>query len=397
MREADFTKEYLADLNPLQLAAAKKVKGAVLLLAVPGSGKTTVLIKRLGYMIYAAGVNPRSILTMTYTVAATKEMRARFREYFGDEYADVLEFRTINGVCSKIIEWYSRNISRQAPFSLAESEGSLASLIGGIYRELNDEYAGESIIKDCRTAISYIKNMMLTPEEIGELETNITNLPEIYERYCAFLRSRRLMDYDDQMVYALAILRRYPEVLAHCREKFSYICVDEAQDTSKIQHEIIRLLAGESGNIFMVGDEDQSIYGFRAAYPDALMSFEKDYKNAEVMYLEENYRSSEEIIALASRFVSKNLYRRSKKLVPTQGAGKPVRIIGTQNRQGQFRYLFEVGKSPAGETAILFRNNDSAIPLIDFYERNGIGYNTRACDGAFFSSGGVNDIRDIIS
>mgnify|MGYP000155164964 CR=1 FL=1 len=145
-----------------------------------------------------------------------------------------------------------------------------------IYQQSEHAYATESDLKTVRTLITYIKNMMLTEEEILELDEEADlKISVIYKEYCRQLRAKGLMDYDDQMVYAYTMLRSVPELLRHFQELYPYICVDEAQDTSKIQHAIIALLASGSENLFMVGDEDQSIYGFRAAYPEALLTFEK--------------------------------------------------------------------------------------------------------------------------
>ena len=152
--------------------------------------------------------------------------------------------------------------------------------------------------------ITYIKNMMLSQEEIQELEEEAGfQISEIYRRYCEEMRHQGLMDYDDQMAYALNILRRSPETLKYFQEQYQYICVDEAQDTSKIQHKIIALLASDNENLFMVGDEDQSIYGFRAAYPEALLSFEENHPGAKVLLMEENFRSNAKIVAAADRFI----------------------------------------------------------------------------------------------
>ena len=270
-----FLDKYTSHLNAKQLEAVCTVDGAVLLLAVPGSGKTTVLVNRLGYMIYCAGIQPEEILTLTYTVSATHDMSERFESIFGEELHGWLEFRTINGICAKIITRYGQMIGKPA-FQLITDEGVLIRVLTDILKNKMDEYPTESEIKSVKSLITYCKNMMLKTEEIealGEKE----NLPllETYKEYNAYLRSNQQMDFDDQMVYGYTLLTKSPELLAYYRNMYRYICVDEAQDTSKIQHSIIKLLAGENGNLFMVGDEDQSIYGFRAAYPQALLDFEK--------------------------------------------------------------------------------------------------------------------------
>lgn len=396
MTTQDFKRQYMSHLNKQQQEAVQTVDGAILLLAVPGSGKTTVLVTRLGYMVCCRNIEPGSILTMTYTVAATKEMQQRFGSLFGSQHADALEFRTINGLSAKIIDYYSRNYGKRPPFELQDNDSELAKLVGQIYQKTNNEYATESTIKDIRTGITYIKNMMLAKEEIDRLDVGVQQMPEIYQQYCAELKRRGLMDYDDQMSYALAILNSYPAVLDYFQEKYRYICVDESQDTSKIQHTIIHLLAQKYGNIFMVGDEDQSIYGFRAAYPDALMNFEQDYPNAKVLLIEQNYRSTNEIVAAANAFVSRNKFRHEKEIVPTRGAGQQVHVIDAVDRAVQYKYLFSVAQNCECETAVLFRNNDSALPLIDMLERSGVSYNCRQFDGVFFSHRIVSDITDII-
>ena len=395
MTEEQFAEQYMARLNEQQREAVRATEGAVLLLAVPGSGKTTVLVTRLGYMTAVAGIDPRSILTMTYTRAATKEMRSRCASLFGGDAARQISFGTINAVSLDIVRYYSRNHGRAGMFRLVE-EADAARLAAEIYRELTNEYAAESTVKDIRTGITYAKNMMLTEDETAKMETGVERFPEIFARYNDELKRRRLMDFDDQMVYALAILKSYPAVLEHYQERFRYICVDESQDTSKIQHEIIRLLARKYGNIFMVGDEDQSIYGFRAAYPEALMRFRKDYPGAKLLMMEHNYRSTREIVAASNRFVARNTDRYEKTMYAAQGSGAQVQIIQAKSRETQFPYLFALAQGCKEQTAVLYRNNDSALPLIDLLERSGTPYACRNFDAAFFSHRVVSDVVDII-
>ena len=390
-----FEAKYIAPLNEQQRAAARTVDGPVLLLAVPGSGKTTILVTRLGYMVYCYGIAPENILTMTYTVAATGDMKRRFASLFGSEYADRLEFRTINGVSSKIIRYYSEYYRRQA-FRLLDNDAELTELVRNIYQSVNEEYAEIGTVKDIRSAITFIKNMMLTDEEIDSMETGIENLPEIYRRYQEELVRRRAMDFDDQMCYAKRILETCPPVLEYFQERCRYICVDEAQDTSKIQHAIIRLLARRYGNLFLVGDEDQSVYGFRAAWPDALMNFERDYPGARVLFMERNYRSTNEIIGVANAFISGNRFRRRKTILPVRGSGLPVEMIDAVSRQSQFEYLLRAACQGGEETAVLYRNNDSAIPFIDLLERNGVPYNLKKTEDLFFTNRVVRDMANIV-
>ena len=397
MTRSEFDRKYTSQLNPQQLAAVHAVGGAVLLLAVPGSGKTTVLVTRLGYMLCCCGISPDAILTMTYTKAATREMQKRFVRLFGQDCPQVPEIRTINGVSSKIIDFYARTHGSGSTFTVVENEGELAKIVSDLYRELSGEFATQSVIKELRKGIAYVKNMMLGKEDLGELDTGFDQFPEFYAQYNLALRQRRWMDYDDQMIYAKTILENYPDILAHFQDAFPYICVDEAQDTSKIQHAIIQLLARKTGNLFMVGDEDQSIYGFRAAYPDALMQFEQTYPKARVLLMEENYRSTPEILHLANGFIRKNTDRRPKTVRPTRVSGANVHLISAADRTAQYAWLLDMAAHCDGQTAVLYRNNDSALPLIDLMERQGLPFRCRQMDDTFFTHRLVADLLDIIA
>jgi len=394
-------------LNVQQSEAVKTVEGPVLLLAVPGSGKTTVLVLRLGYMILNCGIRPENILTVTYTVAATRDMAQRFAGYFGEELAARLEFRTINGICAKIIAFYSRMIGKK-PFELVTDEKSTAGILTQIYQQVEQTWPTEADLRNVRTLITYIKNQMLTEKEIKTLSKQKgsplraadcdINIAAIYERYNRWLREQHLMDYDDQMVYALTILRKVPQVLEHFQEQYRYICVDEAQDTSRIQHTIIALLASKYDNLFMVGDEDQSIYGFRAACPEALINFEKEHRGAKVLLMEQNYRSGSGIVRAADRFIQKNTLRHAKHMICADGAaeGPEVREIALRSRKFQYSYLLKVADGCEEETAVLYRNNESAIPVVDLLERNNVPYRIRNAEIGFFTHRTVIDITNII-
>lgn len=394
MQYEEFKEKYQICLNSQQETAVQNIEGAVLLLAVPGSGKTTVLVNRLGYMIFCRGIAPESILTVTYTVAATNDMKRRFIETFGAKYGQRLEFRTINGISQKILQYFGA-ITGKSPFEVADKEA--VRILKHVFFTVNKQFSTENDIKNAQTAITYIKNMRLKEEQIAQLSVDVRNFPKIYRAYNRALREQKLIDYDDQMVYALQILEQFPQVLQYFREKYSYICVDEAQDTSKLQHDMISLLVGEQGNLFMVGDEDQSIYGFRAAYPAALVSFEKTYTHAKVLFMESNYRSREEIVKAADRLIQQNTARHSKHMRPTKSAGGKVCQIRVKTRKGQYEYLLKIAKDCQKETAILYRNNESALPLIDCMERQGVPYRMKSRDMSFFSHPIVNDIRDYIS
>lgn len=396
MTYEEFQNQFHIQLNQQQSEAVRSVDGPVLLLAVPGSGKTTVLVARLGYMIYCAGISPENILTLTYTVSAARDMAKRFCSYFGEEAGRWVEFRTINGICAKVIQYYG-NLIGKSPFALVTENDIITKMLSEIFLRTEENYATESELKGIRSTITYIKNMMLTGEEIRQLdEEDDYKVSEMYKAYNDELHARNLMDYDDQMVYAYNILRRSPETLQYFRNQYSYICVDEAQDTSRIQHEIIRLLAGGKDNLFMVGDEDQSIYGFRAAYPEALLSFERDHPSAKVLLMEENFRSDGKIVAAADRFIQRNILRHEKHMAAVRCAHTDIQRIALQNRRAQYDYLVKVAEECRTQTAVLYRNNESVLPLVDLLERRGLPYRLRNTDLTFFTHRIVLDIRNII-
>ena len=416
MEWKEFETTFSVKLNQQQKEAVQSTKGPVLLLAVPGSGKTTVLVTRLGYMIYCRNIPPESILTVTYTVAATKDMSERFAVRFGEDMAKRLEFRTINGICARIIQYYGRRIGK-TPFELVKDEKATTGMLIKICQDHGMGYPTESDLKNVRTLITYIKNMMLNEEELQKLEEESDiRIAGIYREYWRQMREQKLMDYDDQMLYAYNILRKDPGVLAYFQNRYPYICVDEAQDTSKIQHAIIALLAAGTGNLFMVGDEDQSIYGFRAAYPEALLSFEKKHSGAKVLLMEENFRSNAKIVEAADKFIQKNTLRHEKHMRAAREAGADIREISLKSRKAQYVYLMKAaqecttgmagmsgseehrGRADASvtETAVLYRDNECAIPLIDLLERKNIPYRMRNADLSFFTHRTVLDVQNII-
>lgn len=435
MEWQEFERKFPQKLNEQQKEAVQSVEGPVLLLAVPGSGKTTVLVTRLGYMIYAKGIAPEKILTVTYTVAATEDMAARFASQFGTDMADRLTFKTINGICAGIIHTYGRKTGR-TPFALLNDEKVIADTLAKIYQKTERTYATESDLQTVRTLITYIKNSMLTETEIRELDkTADMKISAIYKEYNTWLREQKLMDYDDQMVYAYTMLQRFPELLRLYQDKFPYLCVDEAQDTSKIQHAIIALLASKTENLFMVGDEDQSIYGFRAAYPEALLSFEKNHPGAKVLLMEENFRSGAGIVKAADTFIQKNTLRHKKHMRATKDGEEVVKEIAVKTRDDQYRYLAAVAENCAaaradraggmtgnvtegragdltgnvtegkagGRTAdashtvaVLYRDHECALPLIDLLERKEIPYRMRNAEISFFTHRTVLDVLNIM-
>ena len=391
----DFKTEYGFPLDPEQSEACRTVDGKVLLLAVPGSGKTTVMIARLGYMTRVCGISPRSILAITYSVAGTKEMQKRYQKAFGS--CDV-EFRTINGFCATMINRYEKVKGRKA-FELIEKDESVSSILRAVMAE-QGIFPTENDLREVKTAITYCKNSMLDDSEIEkEIKLEGKNFADIYRAYESYKREKRLMDYDDQLVYGYTILKNHPEVNAVYADRFKYVCVDEAQDTSRLQHEIIRLLVERSGNVFMVGDEDQSIYGFRAAYPKALLDFGSTYPDAKILTISNNYRSTKSIVNAADGFIKQNSERLNagKTMKTENGEGNaPIRVKLSDLRLLPDYIRRVSAEKTEGTTACLFRLNESMLPVIDLLSEKEVPFRVRGGDGLFFTSSTVLDVISIL-
>lgn len=389
-----FTEKYNITLNKQQERALQAVEGSNLLLAVPGSGKTTVLVARLGHMIINKGIDPQNILAITFNKNAASEMKERFSAKFGEELGEKINFRTLNSLSLEIYKDFCRQSNHPIRNHIKESEKR--NLLSRIYKKYNHEIATESDIIELSTTITYIKNMMLSDEQIRKNEKEYPHIFDMYSSYVAELKRNNLMDYDDQMGFAYWVLKEKSEFTEQYIKKFKYICVDEAQDTSKIQHKIIRILA-QNNNIFMVGDEDQSIYGFRAAYPKALLNFRYDYINPYILRMERNYRSTSQIVDLAQTFISQNKGRYEKNMVAECGSGEDVCLKTVASRGEQYFHLLDVAKTVEKETAFLYRDNESAVVLVDLLLKNNIPFKLRKPEMNFFATRVVKDIVAYLS
>lgn len=379
----EFKKQYGIQANEQQEKAIQQIEGPALLLAVPGSGKTTVIVSRTGYMIYEKHIHPENILTVTFTTAAAKEMEERFVKKF--QYSGVMpHFSTIHSMCVSILNLCRKRHGAYVP----ALEPNNARVVREVLVNLMTEYPDDAIIAQMAQAIGFFKNNMYTEEKIIAASADNPLAVDTYRAYIAYMDEHGLMDFDDQLLYAYKYLREYPDVLDLLQEKYRYISVDEAQDTSFVQHMIIRLLASKYQNIFMVGDEDQCIYGFRGAYPQALLEFSDIYPNAVQLYMETNYRSTQEIVSSANKFIKRNHNRYQKNMVTVNDKGCKISEKKLDYLEGQYRYILSLVKTmPKDETlAVLFRNNNSAIPLIDLFDREGIQFNCRDSSELFFSN-----------
>ncbi len=379
-------------LNEQQEAAVRRVNGATLLLAVPGSGKTTVIVARTGYLMYVAGVQPENILTITYTRAAAKEMKERFAKKFATERMPA--FSTINSFCLSVINTCVKEKYIHVPKLVPNNE----SIIRAIAAKMLPEYPSDSQVRSLAQKVCKVKNKLMTFQEIEAIEENSLDFSAFYQAYKLYMSEHDLMDFDDQLLMANDLLDEYPDILQRAHEKFRYVSVDEAQDTSYVQHLIVQKLVGRNGNIFMVGDEDQSIYGFRGAYPAALLDFQSNYNEPCILRMETNYRSDRNIVLAANQFIKRNTRRLDKNMCAQSQKDGAIVVTCIDRMEQQAELLLERirNQKPDESLAILYRNNDSAIPLINLLQMNGIQVQTRDATGTFMTNYVIRDLLDFM-
>ena len=365
-----------------QLQAIETIDGPVLLLAVPGAGKTTVMVSRIASMIYEHGIAPSSILTITFSKAGARDMRRRYEGLFGQLEKETPLFCTIHSFCYQVVGSYCQATGGVAPRLIEARERSAA--LREIYQRINQEFLSEDLEEELVSNLSFIKNAMLRQEDVEQnekqpaekrvLETQIKNLWSIYKAYSNFKRDNGLMDFDDMLSYTLTILKKYPQILEYYQDRYPYLCVDEAQDTSKLQHAVIGLLAQKSQNLFLVGDEDQSIYRFRGGCPENLLEFPKQYPKAKLLKMEENFRSTGEIVEHANRFISFNKQRYPKNMFTHNERGGPIEVKKLHDFADQYHAAIEAYLAEPGTTAFIYRNNLSAVPIADILDRNDVDF-----------------------
>ena len=283
----DFIK-YLSEkhnicLNEQQQKAVVNIEGPILLLAVPGGGKTTVIVSRCANMIINHGINPENILTLTFSKASALDMKQRFHKVFGDETGKDLHFSTIHSFCHTVLKNYTRNMRIDFPVIIEDESATVtkSQLLRQLHQKYNECYIADDKLEELSNAICYVKNMMVPDKEVAQYAPGIRNFYEIFKAYETCKLKNNFIDFDDILARTLDLFMDKRELADAYRNRYMYINVDESQDTSYLQHQIIKCLAAPRNNIFMVGDEDQSIYTFRAAFPKALLDFSKTYPGAQ--------------------------------------------------------------------------------------------------------------------
>ncbi len=354
----------LASLNAAQRKAAETLEGPVLVLAGAGTGKTKVLTTRLALLL-AKGHKPPSLLAVTFTNKAAREMRARAIKLAGPAAKDVW-LSTFHSLCARILRKEIEVLGWRKDFSIYD-DSDQESVVRGVLKELR--VPGVQATPDVvRWKIGQAKNRGWGADQMaregGEDVDHIA--ARAFEKYQAGLKARNALDFDDLLTLTVRLFREHPKVLDKYRKQFRYLMVDEYQDTNAVQYEIVSSLAGEHRNLFVVGDDDQSIYGWRGADHAHILHFEADFRGATVVRLEQNYRSTEAILEAANELIRHNAARHPKTLFSKLGAGTPVRSVLLYDERAEALWVADQIKTSArrrSDFAVLFRTNAETRPF----------------------------------
>jgi DNA helicase-2/ATP-dependent DNA helicase PcrA len=370
------------DLNPVQLKAVKNENKHILILAGAGSGKTRTLTYRIAYLIHNKKVNPDNILAVTFTNKAAREMKERL-EHLIDRDLKKLWIGTFHAICARILRIESSLLPITKNFTIYDTDDQVAAL-KKVMSSLNIPQQLHSP-KLFQARISQAKNRMMFPEDLETTQNKDEFeqlLPDVYRSYMEYLRTNNAVDFDDLLLLPIQLFDKNPEILKKYQKKFRYILVDEYQDTNRAQYNLIHRLVGKHNFICVVGDEDQSIYRWRGADINNILNFSKDFSNAAVFHLEENYRSYQTILKGANALVSNNEARLGKNLWSSKDEGTPIIIMDAENETEEAKKIVEAihtemfsKKRTFKDIAILYRTNAQSRAIEDELRRNAIAYN----------------------
>ena len=371
----------LKDLNPPQQAAVTTLKGPVLILAGAGSGKTRALTYRVAYMV-EKGIPPEQILAVTFTNKAAEEMRHRIVHLLGPARAAALAKLTIgtfHALAARILRREIEALGFRRSFVIYDTVDQTA-LIKEILKDLaidSKEFAPSAV----QAAISRLKNDLVAPAEAPVQGPWQAIVRAVYAKYQERLKASNAVDFDDLLLFAGRLFRQYPAVLKRCQDIYRYILVDEYQDTNAAQYEIIKMLAQKHRNLCVVGDDYQSIYAFRGADFRNILNFEKDYPDAKIILLEQNYRSTQNILETANAIIAENRFRTDKKLWTAAPAGEPVTLAQLETEAQEAAYVVKqinaqlAAKGRAlKDLAVLFRTNAQSRVLEETFLNEGLNY-----------------------
>jgi len=372
--------DILATLNPVQREAVEATEGPVLILAGPGSGKTRVIAHRVAYLVRGCGVNPHHIMAVTFTNKAAREMKERLEQLLG-QAVEALTLGTFHAICARILRCEGKATGLNTGFVIYDDEDQL-KLIKQSLQEINldpKQYAPRAL----QSAISAAKSRLISPKGYAQqIQSYFEEVVQrVYQRYQQLLSQSGAVDFDDLLMKAVELFRNHPQILNRYQSRYLHILVDEFQDTNIAQYMLIKQLAGKHHNICVVGDPDQSIYSWRFADLRNILSFEKDYPQAKVVFLEQNYRSTRTILEVASDVISANVQRKPKDLWTENEVGSPVAIIESYSEEeeaqsvvNEIEKLISQEQISLKDCAVMYRVNAQSRVLEETFMRYGVPY-----------------------
>ena len=372
--------EILEGLNPPQREAVETIEGPLLIIAGPGSGKTMVVAHRIAYLIKVCGISPHRIMAVTFTNKAAKEMRERLHHLLGSS-VEKLTLGTFHAICSRILHREANRAGLSSRFVIYDDEDSL-SLIKRSLLELNIDPAQYSP-KAIQSLIGAAKSQLLTPELYAQYTRSYFEeiASRVYQRYQQLISQSNALDFDDLIMRAALLFNSQPEVLSRYQRHYLHLNIDEFQDTNIAQYELVKQIGGKYHNICVVGDPDQSIYSWRSADLRNILNFEKDYPDARVILLEQNYRSTKTILEAAQHVISSNQQRKEKSLWTENEVGTLLTISETYNEQEEAQFvinevdrLVEQNIASPGDCAVMYRTNAQSRAIEEAFIRYGIPY-----------------------
>ncbi|MCL4576986.1 ATP-dependent helicase [Fusobacterium nucleatum] len=384
----------LEKLNDKQREAASQIDGSILILAGAGSGKTRTITYRIAHMIENVGISPYSILAVTFTNKAAKEMRERVEELVGD-VAKACTISTFHSFGMRLLRMYGKEVGYNSNFTIYDTDDQ-KRIVKAILKGQNLSINGVKLTeRDLVSMISKIKEQIKTLDEYSVMNKQIV---EVYDKYNRALLESNAMDFSDILLNTYKLLQK-PEILEKVQNKYKYIMIDEYQDTNNLQYKIIDLIARKSSNLCVVGDENQSIYGFRGANILNILNFENNYNNAKIIKLEENYRSTTTILDAANELIKNNKSSKDKKLWTQNGKGDLIKVLACDNARDEVSRIIEIIKKnhqngiAYRDMTILYRTNAQSRLFEEGFLRYNIPH--KVFGGISFYSRA--EIKDIIA
>ncbi len=371
-------KQKFSHMNNMQQKAVFCTEGPLLILAGAGSGKTTVLVNRIAYILQSDLCRPWQILAITFTNKAAGELKERIQNAVPDG-GDEIWAATFHSTCARILRRYGDRIGYSSHFTVYDTADQ-KSLVKKVMKELNIDEK-HTPVKVVLAEISKAKDKMQTPEDmlkIADYDSRKKDIAKIYQLYQAELKNSDAMDFDDMLCNTVSLFEKCPDVLEYYQNLFKYIMVDEYQDTNKVQYKFVAMLAAKSQNICVVGDDDQSIYKFRGATIENILSFEENFKNAKVIRLEQNYRSTKTILNAANHVIENNTARKGKTLWTENKNGEKITVHTALSEREEASYIAQkildgvANGRKFSDYAVLYRMNAQSNALESAFARSGI-------------------------